>query len=98
MLANKSFVRSIVNSIADMQGNSLYRRQWCDKTSVSDEERLLTFRFWNCTEADTVARGLQTALTAQGYTNKVKRTTVNSDMWARTEGGEYVRVRVFNSN
>ena len=47
MLANKSFVRSIVNSIADMQGNSIYRRQWCDKTSVSDEERLLTFRFWS---------------------------------------------------
>ena len=98
MLANKGFVRSIVNSIADMQGNNIYRRQWCDKTSVSDEERLLTFRFWSCTEADTVAKRLQDTITACGYTNKVKRTTVNSDMWARTEGGEYVRVRVFNSN
>ena len=98
MLANKSFVRSIVNSIADMQGNNIYRRQWCDKTSVSDEERLLTFRFWSCTEADTVAKRLQDTITACGYTNKVKRTDVNSNWETRTEGGHYVRVRVFNSN
>ena len=97
MLANKSFVRSIVNSIADMQGNSIYRRQWCDKT-VSSEERLLTFRFWNSKEADTVAKRLQDTITACGYTNKVKRTDVDSSYATYTQGGHYVRVRVFNSN
>lgn len=98
MLANKGFVRSIVNSIADIKGNSLYRQQWCDKTKVNSEERLLTFRFWNIKEADTVAKRLQDTITACGYTNKVKRTDVDSDYMARTQGGHYVRVRVFNSN
>ena len=97
MQATTKQVKAIVNTLTDISGGGLYRRVWADK-AVDATKRNMAFRFWSSKEADTVARGLQTALTAQGYTNKVKRTTVNSDMWARTEGGEYVRVRVFNSN
>ena len=97
MQATTKQVKAIVKQLADMQADGYNRRIWADK-AVDATKRNMAFRFWSSKEADTVARGLQTALTAQGYTNKVKRTTVNSDMWARTEGGEYVRVRVFNSN
>ena len=92
MQATTKQVKAIVKQLADMQADGYNRRIWADK-AVDATKRNMAFRFWSAKEADTVARGLQTALTAQGYTNKVKRTTVNSDMWARTEGGEYVRVQ-----
>ena len=94
MLANRKFVRNIVEQLADLTANMYYRRQWCDKTNVSDEQRLLTFRFWDAAQADNVAKQLQAALVANGYTNKVKRTSVKSNYATYTEGGEYVRVRV----
>ena len=94
MLANKATVKAFVDCFADMQGNGIYRRTWCDKTKVSDEQRLLTFRFWDKAEADTVAQRLQAVLNTGGWTNKVKRTSVETDWMGRSEGGEYVRVRV----
>lgn len=94
MLANKQTVKSIVATLANMQGSRWGRRTWCDKTKIDAAQRLLVFRFFSATEADTVAQKLQAALTAQGYTNTVKRTSVESNFMTKTEGGEYVRVRV----
>lgn len=95
MLANRQTVKSIVATLANMQCNSWHRRRtWCNKTNVNAAQRLLSFRFVDATEADTVAQKLQAALTAQGYTNTVKRTSVESNFMTKTEGGEYIRVRV----
>lgn len=90
MLANRQTVKSIVATLANMQ----CMRTWCDKTKVNAAHRLLSFRFFDATEADTVAQKLQAELTAQGYTNTVKRTSVESNFMTKTEGGEYIRVRV----
>ena len=94
--ANRKEVQAIVKGLTDMSGNSIYRRTWCDKLANGDEtQRLLTFRFWDAKEADRVAKALQDKLHFElGYGNKVKRTSVASDYMNRTEGGEYVRVKV----
>ena len=93
MLANRKAVRAIVQKLANLEGSGIYRRQWCDKTKVSSEQRLMTFRFWDPQEADEVAKRLQFTLKQQGYTNEVKRTSVDSSWETQTEGGEYVRVQ-----
>ncbi len=92
MLANVKTVRGIVQTLCNLEGSGLYRRQWADK-AVGATKRNMAFRFWDETEADTVAKRLQAQLTAQGYTNTVKRTDVDSDYMTRTEGGHYVRVQ-----
>lgn len=94
--ANRKEVRAIVETLTDMEGSSTYRRVWCDKTKNGDETmRLLAFRFWDAKEADRVAKALQDKLHFElGYGNKVRRTSVASDYMNRTEGGEYVRVKV----
>ena len=80
MQATTKQVKTIVRTLADIQGGSLYRRVWADK-AVNESMRNMAFRFWSSKEA------------AQGYTNKVKRTSVRSDYATHTEGGEYVRVQ-----
>lgn len=97
MQANRKTVKGIVNTLANMTASGIYRRAWCDKTKAKDNERLLTFRFWDSKEADEVARRLQFTLETQGYTNKVKRTSVRSNYATYTEGGEYVRVKALFS-
>lgn len=94
--ANRKEVQAIVKTLADMSGDGWHRRTWCDKLKNGDEtQRLLTFRFWDADEADAVAKRLQNKLHFElGYGNVVKRTSVASDYMNRTEGGEYVRVRV----
>ena len=93
--ANRKEVRAIVNSLADMRGDGLYKRTWCDKVPGSENERYLAFRFWDPEEADRVAKALQDKLHFElGYGNTVRRTSVDSDYMMRTEGGEYVRVKV----
>lgn len=92
MLATTKQVRTVINTLTDMTADGMYRRAWADK-ATDTTKRNMAFRFWDAKEADAVASGLQTALTAFGYTNKVKRTSVRSDYMSRTEGGEYVRVQ-----
>ena len=84
-----------MKTLADMKGDGWYRRTWCDKVVGKDNERYLTFRFWDAKEADAVAKKLQDKLHFElGYGNVVRRTSVDSDYMSRTEGGEYVRVKV----
>lgn len=92
MQATTKQVKTIVRTLADIQGGSLYRRVWADK-AVNESMRNMAFRFWSSKEADTVAERLQKELAAQGYTNKVRRTSVRSNYAKHTEGGEYVRVQ-----
>jgi predicted DNA-binding WGR domain protein len=93
MLANRKTVKAIVETLADMRGNGWERRSWCDKVSDTSPERRLVFKFGDESEADEVAKRLQFELKRKGYTNKVTRTSVNSDYMTRTTGGEYVRVK-----
>ena len=93
--ANRKEVQAIVNALTDMQSDGVYRRVWCDKVAGKDDERYLTFRFWNPKEADRVAKALQDKLHFElGYGNKVRRTSVDSDWATHRTGGEYVRVKV----
>lgn len=93
MFANRKLVKGIVKQLADMQSNGWERRTWCDKCVTDESMRYLTFKFYSAKEADIVAQALQLQLAQQGYTNKVRRTSVESDYWKRTSGGEYVRVK-----
>ena len=92
MQATTKQVKAIVQTLADMRGDGINRRIWADK-ATDTTKRNMAFKFWSAKEADEVARRLQFTLATQGYTNKVKRTSVDSDYMARTEGGEYVRVQ-----
>lgn len=92
MLATKKTVRAIVQTLANLEGGALYRRQWADR--AKDRTKVnMAFRFWDPQEADEVARRLQLTLKQQGYTNKVRRTSVDRSWETRAEGGEYVRVQ-----
>lgn len=93
MFANRKTVQGIVKQLADLTGSSLYRRSWCDMCKTDSTMRHLTFRFWSSAEADAVAQALQLQLAQQGYTNKVRRTSVDSDWATHSSGGEYVRVK-----
>lgn len=94
MLANRKTVKGIVETLADMKGSAYERRYWCDKTAdKASNERRLVFKFGLEEEADKVAKRLQAELKRKGYTNKVTRTSVTSDYFTRTSGGEYVRVK-----
>ncbi len=92
MLANVQTVKQFVKSVADMKGQSYYRRIWQDKNKRDDTLRNVTFRFADAAEADVVAAKLTVMLFTSGYTNKVKRTTAESNWQTRSSGGEYVRV------
>lgn len=94
MLANRKIVKGMVCALANMRGGAGERRIWCDKTKQDNNERLLAFKFYNSKEADAVATQLIAALSANGYTNKVKRTSVEGDYNAWQSSGEYVRVKV----
>ena len=92
MLATKKQIREIVQTLTDLQGDGLYRRQWADR--AKDRTKVnLAFRFWDAAEADRVWRTLHVKLRGLGYTNVVKRTTVESAWETHTQGGEYVRVQ-----
>jgi hypothetical protein len=90
MLANKDTVVNIVKALSDMRGSAYFRRIWNDKNRTGTA-RYLTFKFWDAAEADRVADKLQKELAAEGYTNLVKRTSV--EFWSYAGGGEYVRVK-----
>ncbi len=92
MLANVKTVKQFVKSVADMSSNGWQRRIWQDKNKRDKTLRNVAFRFFDDAEADKVAEQLTVMLFAAGYTNVVKRTSVDSDWMTRTEGGEYVRV------
>lgn len=92
MLANVNTVKQFVKSVANMQAQSYYRRIWQDKNKRDNTLRNVAFRFGDATEANKVAEQLTIMLFAAGYTNKVKRTSSESNWATRTSGGEYVRV------
>ena len=92
MLANVKTVKQFVKSVADMKGQSYYRRIWQDKNKRDNTLRNLAFRFADAGEANKVAEQLTIMLFAAGYTNKVKRTSAENDWATRSAGGEYVRV------
>ena len=92
MLANVQTVKQFVRSVADMSSNGWQRRIWQDKNKRDNTLRNVGFRFFDSAEADKVAEQLRVILFTAGYTNVVKRTSVDSDWMTRTEGGEYVRV------
>jgi hypothetical protein len=92
MLANVKTVKQFVKSVADMQGNGWERRIWQDKNKRDTTLRNVAFRFFNKAEADSVAEQITLILFAAGYTNVVKRTSKQSDYYARSSGGEYVRI------
>ena len=89
MLADKDFVRNIVYGLADMRGSIYTRRSWCDRNKRDKSLRYLTFKFYDSVEADRVAAKLQTELATAGYTNVVRRTSVNE---IAREHAEYVRL------
>jgi hypothetical protein len=93
MQATTKQVKAIVETLADMTGDGVYRRYWSDRTKdKASTKRYMAFRFWGAWEADAVARRLEVALAHGGYTNKVTRTSVDSDWATHRTGGEYVRV------
>jgi hypothetical protein len=92
MLANVKTVKQFVKSVADMQSTGWERRIWQDRNKRDATLRNVAFRFWDSAEADAVAEQLTVMLFAAGYTNKVKRTSKQTDYISRTSGGEYVRV------
>jgi hypothetical protein len=69
----------------------LCKNTWTDK--AANGERYVAFRLRSAADADKLAEGLQFALFAAGYTNKVKRTSKAADWTSRSDGGEYVRVK-----
>lgn len=92
MLANVKTVKQFVKSVADMRGQSYYRRIWQDTNKRDNTLRNLAFRFASAAEANKVAEQLTFMLFAAGYTNKVKRTSAEGNWATRSSGGEYVRV------
>jgi hypothetical protein len=92
MLANKNTVATIVKTLANMRGSAIERRYWSDKAK-DETKRNLTFKFYDKAEANTVAVKLQAALQSQGFKNKVKRTSVEGNVYTRNYGAEYVRVQ-----
>jgi hypothetical protein len=73
----------------DLRGSIYNRRTWTDKRRAdcaAANERLVAIKFYNAAEADAAAAVLRNAFCA-----RVTRTSVASDYWTRTEGGEYVR-------
>jgi hypothetical protein len=92
MLANKNTVAAIVKTLANMQGTVIERRYWSDKAKDATK-RNLAFKFYDKAEADVVANKLQAALQAQGFTNTVKRTTSEANVYVYKSGAEYVRVQ-----
>lgn len=93
MQATTKQVKALVETLADLGSDAYNRRYWCDKTkNKASAKRYMAFRFWDSDEADKVADRLQITLTALGYTNTVRRSTVHCDWATRTAGGQYVRV------
>jgi len=91
MLATTKIVRKFARSI---NGRGFgYAGTFTDKNKQNKGLRQLTFRLYNKSEADRLARELETMLFLAGYTNKVKRTSSERDIRFRTWGGEYVRLQ-----
>ena len=95
MFANTKIVRKFARYI---NGEGFgYAGTFTDKV-VKEEgkdngERYVAFRLYGKAEADKLAKELEVMLFVAGYTNKVKRTSSESNWANRTGGGEYVRVK-----
>lgn len=87
--ATQKEVRAIIGTLTTSLPQS-----WCDRVPTSANERYLSFRFWDENEADKVAKKLRAKLVKRGFSNVVRRTSVDSNYETRTAGGEYVRLRV----
>ena len=94
MLATTKTVRKFARGIY----GKTFDTTWTDmskRVSFAKDNgvRYVAFRLFNKADADRLAENLQLTLFAAGYTNKVRRTTVDSDWMTRNIGGEYVRVK-----
>ena len=91
MLANTKIVRKFARFI---NGEGFgYCGTFTDKCKRDENLRHVAFRLYSKAEADKLAKELEAMLFVAGYTNKVKRTSTDSDWRTRCGGGEYVRVK-----
>ncbi len=90
MFANTKIVRKFARYI---NGEGFgYAGTFTDKCKRDESLRHVAFRLYSKAEADKLAKELEVMLFVAGYTNKVKRTSSESNMQLRVGGGEYVRV------
>ena len=87
MQATVHQILQMVRADSDLSSYLGYRRVWADK-STKPNIRNVAVRFWDADSADRAAAQLTARLTAEGYTNQVRRTSPSS----RPES-EYLRVQ-----
>ena len=84
VLLNTKEVRAMGKAFCGKAAN------WTDKTSERDEKRRsVVWQLWTKQDADALVAHFK----AQGVINEITRTGVACDVFTRTAGGEYVRVK-----
>jgi hypothetical protein len=86
MLATTKQVRNIVHTVCNVS-----KQSYTDKSTRGDNIRNVSFILYEANEEAALAL-VQLAMFTRGYTNNVKLTRSNFDMWARQGGSTYLRI------